>query len=150
MRFNAIPFTRSSTQDTRVYKTRRSRRDALVQTRARPLHAMRLRGQSQPSAPLQPHHGVRGPCYPPPLSLSFPRAFPPTNHAVDLLLSSFKAPCHNHTAVVTATLGHATSVYILIHHVSPLVPNFVNARAFEYARRLRDDTRVLLVGKIDV
>lgn len=50
--------TRAAEETTRVSKTeRRSRRDALVQTRARPLHAMRLRGQSQPSAPRQPHHG---------------------------------------------------------------------------------------------
>lgn len=36
--------------------SRGCRGDALARTHARPLHAMRLRGRSQPSAPRQPHH----------------------------------------------------------------------------------------------
>ena len=58
--------------------------DALARTHARPLHAMRLRGGNQPSAPHQPHHERAQESHATLLS-RLPSGG--RHHAVDLLLS---------------------------------------------------------------
>jgi len=58
--------------------------DALARTHARPLHAMRLRGGNQPSAPRQPHHERAQESHATLLS-RLPSGG--RHHAVDLLLS---------------------------------------------------------------